>query len=110
MKNLLIYGSILDMLDDLTNEEAGILFKGLNDYRNGKDVVFEDRYLQGLWKGIKPNLDTMKDNYDKKVNANKENGKKGGRPPKKQITLQQLITEEEDEVEQYLTNKLITNN
>jgi hypothetical protein len=82
MENLLIYGSIFDTLDELSNEEAGLLFKALNSFRKGEEVEFEDRYLKGLWKGIKPNLDKLKENYDSKVKANQENGKKGGRPPK----------------------------
>jgi hypothetical protein len=82
MENLLIYGSIFDMLDELSNEEAGLLFKALNSFRKGEEVEFEDRYLKGIWKGIKPNLDKLKENYDSKVKANQENGKKGGRPKK----------------------------
>lgn len=82
MENLLIYGSIFDMLDELTNEEAGLLFKALNSFRNGQEVEFEDRYLKGIWKGILPNLNKLKENYDVKVKANQENGKKGGRPKK----------------------------
>lgn len=84
MENLLIYGSICDMLDDLTNEEAGLLFKALNNFRKGIPVTFEDRYLQGVWIGILPNLNNLKKNYEKKVSINKENGKKGGRPTKEQ--------------------------
>lgn len=83
MENLLIYGSIFNMLDELSNEEAGLLFKALNSFRKGEVVEFEDRYLKGLWAGIKPNLDKLKENYDAKVKLNQENGKKGGRPPKK---------------------------
>lgn len=82
MENLLIYGSIFDMLDELTNEEAGLLFKALNSFRKGEEVEFEDRYLKGIWKGILPNLNKLKENYDSKVKANQENGKKGGRPKK----------------------------
>lgn len=81
MKNLLIYESIFDSLDELTNEEAGILFKALNNFRKGEEVVLNDRYLKGLWAGIKPNLEKLQQNYEKKVALNKENGKKGGRPP-----------------------------
>jgi len=82
MENLLIYGSIFDMLDELTNEEAGLLFKALNSFRKGEEVEFEDRYLKGIWKGILPNLNKLKENYDVKVKANQENGKRGGRPKK----------------------------
>jgi hypothetical protein len=82
MENLLIYGTIFDMLDDLTDEEAGQLFKALNTFRKGGTVEFTDRYLKGIWKGILPNLIKLEENYNKKVIANKENGKKGGRPKK----------------------------
>lgn len=88
MENLLVYGSIFDLLEDMTNEEAGLLFKGLNDFRNGKEVKFDDRYLQGLWKGILPNLNKLVDNYDSKVARNRENGKKGGRPAKSETPFQ----------------------
>jgi hypothetical protein len=91
MENLLIYGSIFDLLEDMTNEEAGLLFKGLNDFRNGKEVSFEDRYLQGLWKGILPNLNKLVDNYDSKVARNRENGKKGGRPSTKEISTETTV-------------------
>jgi hypothetical protein len=117
MKNLLIYGSIFDSLDDLTNEEAGMLFKALNAYRKGKEVKFEDRYLKGLWQGIKPNLDNVKNNYDNKVKANQENGKKGGRPKKEENTdtlptkVEQSIQHEEkapqkEEKNDFNTNRL----
>lgn len=92
MENLLIYGSILDMLDELTNEEAGLLFKALNSFRKGDEVEFEDRYLKGIWKGILPNLNKLKENYDSKVKANQENGKKGGRP-KSTPTKKEEITD-----------------
>lgn len=96
MKNIIVFESILDLLDEMTNEEAGLLFKGLNDFRNGKDVKFEDRYLQGLWKGILPNLNNMHTNYLNKVKNNAENGKKGGRPVKKEtIIIEQPIIKEE---------------
>lgn len=82
MENVLIYGTIFDMTDDMTNEEVGLLFNGINSWRKGEEVVFEDRYLKGIWKGILPNLEKLKDNYEKKVASNRKNGKKGGRPRK----------------------------
>ncbi len=82
MENVLIYGSIFDMTEDMTNEEIGLLFKGINSWRKGEEVIFEDRYLKGIWIGIKPNLDKLKEAYDNKVSTNQANGKKGGRPKK----------------------------
>ena len=58
-KDVLIYGSIFDMTDDMTNEEVGLLFNGINDWRKGKAVVFTDRYLMGIWTGILPILNKV---------------------------------------------------
>ena len=95
MKNVLIYESIFDMTDDLTNEEAGLLFKAINDWRKGNEVNFEDRYLKGLWVGILPNLTRLKENYDKKANSNRANGKKGGRPKKDNKEVKAVLTEDD---------------
>ena len=86
MENVLIYGTIFDMTEDMSTEEVGLLFKGINSWRKGEEVVFEDRYLKGVWVGILPSLNTIKKNYDKKCDLNRINGKAGGRPKSKTKT------------------------
>jgi hypothetical protein len=80
MKNLMILGSWFEVLPRLTDEQAGKLFKGFGKWLNNEEVIFDDAILQGFWFGIEGNLSNMEKKYESKVQANKENGKKGGRP------------------------------
>lgn len=59
-------------------------------YNKGEKVEvtdFTNPITYALFNSYIPKLDKMEDNYNKKANANRENGKKGGRP-KKQITIE----------------------
>jgi hypothetical protein len=94
MENLLIYSSIWDFTDELSDEQTGKLFKGINQWRKGEQVVFDDLLLKGIWMGIKPTLETIKTNYHKKVEANQKNGKKGGRPKKQSTTSTKEVLNE----------------
>ena len=80
MTNVLIYESIWNITDRLSDEQTGKLFKAINAWRKNIEVDFDDQLLEGIWLGIEPNLLSLYDNYQKKVEANKANGKKGGRP------------------------------
>ena len=80
LKHVLIYDSIFDIVDNLTEEQAGILFKGLSTWRKGETPIFKDPLIIGLWLGIKPNLDKLEENYNNTVERNRKNGSKGGRP------------------------------
>jgi hypothetical protein len=81
-KNLLIYESIWDMIPKLSDNQIACLFRGIADWRLGNTPVFDDPLVQGIWFGIEPNLNSLEESYNKKVTANKENGKLGGRPKK----------------------------
>lgn len=81
-KNLLIYESIWDIIPKLTDIQVACLFRGIADWRLGNTPVFDDLLVQGIWFGIEPNLNSLEESYNKKVTANKENGKLGGRPKK----------------------------
>jgi hypothetical protein len=113
MKHVLIYESIFEFLDKLTDEQVGKLFRGINKWRLGEEVIFDDLVLTAFWFGVLPNLNKLKDTYDNRVNTSKINGKKGGRPKKQETPPQQSETEllDEDEIiDRYLSNKLNNNN
>lgn len=105
MKNLLIYESIWNLVDVLNDAQIAELFKALNKFRKNELVQFDDLLLQGLWLGLLPNLNNLKDNYSNKIQQNKENGKKGGRPKKdttstnKEIITPQQIAKKDMESE-----------
>ena len=84
MKGILIYKSYFDELTDFSDEQVGKFIRGINTYMETGNVSFDDPMLQGYWVGKKRDFDNMIENYQQKVEKNRENGKKGGRPPKTQ--------------------------
>ena len=78
-KSFKLFIDSLDVLDDLSDEQAGQLFKAIRKYEaNGEEV------LSGLMKAIftpfKNNSDRATLAYNAICEANKANGLKGGRP------------------------------
>jgi len=99
MKSIIIYESHFDLLKDLTDEQAGKLIKLIGEYskkltqdnpKNPDGYEETDSLILGIFMGIKRDFDIQHQNYTKKCELNKENGKKGGRP-KTQIT--QMVLE-----------------
>ena len=80
MGNVLIYESIWNITERLSDEQTGKLFKAINAWRKNDEIILDDLLLEGIWLGIEPNLISLFGNYQKKVELNKSNGKKGGRP------------------------------
>ena len=72
-------------LEDLTLEEQGMILQAMIEYsRTGKQPHFEDRALRSVWRPIFRRLKADKEAYEEKCESNRENGKKGGRPPKEE--------------------------
>ena len=73
-------------MNSLTDAQAGLLIKAIGIYCSGVMPEFTDPLVQGIFLGLRHDFDTQAENYEKKVNANRENGKKGGRPSKPKVT------------------------
>lgn len=72
------YGSIINRLSD---KQAGVLFKMLFNYvENGANAGSTDERVDMAFEFIKMDLDAFSESYQKKVEANKKNGKRGGNP------------------------------
>ena len=72
------YGSIINRLSD---KQAGVLFKMLFNYvENGANAGSTDERVDMAFEFIKMDLDAFSESYQKKVETNKENGKRGGNP------------------------------
>lgn len=73
----------LDDLADFSYAEAGELFNAILRYVDGQgEPELEDRAMKMFFRRIKRYIDSSKANYDKRVQANRINGAKGGRPRK----------------------------
>lgn len=74
---------LLDDLEDFSDDEVGKIFRAILIYTNeAEEPEFDDRAMKVVFRHIKKYIDSANENYDKKVQANRVNGAKGGRPKK----------------------------
>ena len=112
MKNLIIYKSHWELIEQLSVEQVGNLMKGIAKFCKDEEVVFTDPLLTGIWLMMKRDFVIQSENYDKKVKVNRENGLKGGRPSKAKVTednpqnpMGYLVTEQTQPIPQNLKDK-----
>ena len=79
-KNLIIYKSHWELIEQLSIEQVGKLMKGIGKFCNAEQVIFDDPLLIGIWMVMKRDFVVQAENYEKKKDANRKNGKLGGRP------------------------------
>ena len=70
--NFLLKKSYQEVVDSLTDEDAGKLFKGILKYVNTNDSKLEG-LLKTIFIPMKNDIDKNEDNYQKKCKKNKEN-------------------------------------
>lgn len=74
---------LLDDLEDFSDDEVGKIFRAILIYTNETEKPgFDDRAMKVVFRHIKKYIDSANENYDKKVQTNRVNGAKGGRPKK----------------------------
>ena len=90
MKNsFLIYHEYKEILEDLTDEEVGILFRAILDYEIEGTIPNFKGLMKMAFKVIQGNLDRDRNKYDKRCETSAENGKLGGRPRKSNKNLKE---------------------
>jgi len=111
-KAFLIYKDSLTVLDLLTDEQAGKLFKAIRDHQDGKEPELE-LALKIAFIPFQNQFDRDVTKYDNITERNRLNGAKGGRPkktqinpetqsnPKKADTVKVKVKETEKEINNY---------
>ena len=87
----------LDRIPDLremSTEERGTFLLWLCDYVETGAVPedISDRFLRTVFNGFCFGIDSSRLNYEKLCERNKENGKKGGRPKKPEVSEKQMVS------------------
>ena len=77
--NFLLKVSQKVVFNELTNEDAGKLIKGIFEYVDTKQITL-DGYLKVIFLPIKEDIDKNEEKYKLTCEKNKNNGKLGGRP------------------------------
>lgn len=80
--SFVLYADALSVLDVLTDEQSGRLFKAIRDYVRGEQVDDVETAVKIAFIPIKNHLDRDRAKYAEKCRRNAENGKLGGRPKK----------------------------
>ena len=78
-KSFLVHIDSLDILDDLTDEQAGMLFKAIKAHQKGEDIELSP-IVKIAFSPFKNQFARDDEKYQKIVERNKNNGLKGGRP------------------------------
>ena len=78
-KSFLLHFDSLEILDELTNEQCGLLFKACRDFNLGVEVNL-DPTISLVFFSFKKQFERDKIKYQNVVDRNKANGIKGGRP------------------------------
>ena len=79
-KSFLFYLSWKKQLDDLDDIELRRFIYNLIKYHEGEELDLPTKTDRLAWNGILTGLEINQDKYEKKVQANRENGKLGGAP------------------------------
>ena len=80
-KSFIIHLDSLEILDELTDDQAGKLLKAFRDYHHEKDLKL-DSILRIVFVPFKLQFQRDNDKYEGTVVRNSLNGSKGGRPKK----------------------------
>jgi hypothetical protein len=96
-KSFILHLDSLEVFNELTNEQAGILFKAIKSYNEGKEVEL-DFALKLAFLPFKKQFERDSEKYQSVVERNKNNGSKGGRPknpkePKKSEKTHSVLKE-----------------
>jgi hypothetical protein len=78
--SFVIYHNYRDTLEDLTDEQVGILFRAIFDYEIDKKEPNFNGELKIAFRFIKKDLDLNSDKYESICERNRKNGQKGGAP------------------------------
>jgi len=79
-KAFMFYMNWKNQIDILDDQELRRLINNLINYHLGNEIELQTKTDILVWQGILPGLEANRDKYDRKVLANRENGKMGGAP------------------------------
>ena len=80
-KSFMFYLNWIDQINELDDMELRRLINNLVNYHRAEEVVLVTKADRLVWQGILPGLRANEAKYERRVAANRGNGKLGGAPP-----------------------------
>ena len=77
-----VYKDFINIAEALDNGQRGKLFLAMLQYANGREVTPLQGAEQIAFLMLKGQIDRDQSEHDTRSEINRENGRKGGRPPK----------------------------
>lgn len=78
-----MYTEYESFTDDMTNEEAGILFKAILRFENSGEIMDVPAEIKSAWSFIRKRLISNREAYDAACESHRAAGENGGRPKTK---------------------------
>lgn len=96
-RTFLMYSEWQPLLEGMSDEQAGQLFKKIYAYQTGNEYEIQDALILGVFNMIKAKFDADRKLYVEKCERNKLNGAKGGRPKKEEPKKTERLAEKPKE-------------
>ena len=93
MAYVCLYASYLETLAPFTDEERGRIMMGMLLYAVKGEVPVLEGNERFIWPTIQTQIDRDRESYKKRVEANRANGAKGGRPKNPSVSTETQKTE-----------------
>jgi len=107
-KSFIIYTDSRGMVNKLSNERAGILFKTLFSYCDDENPICEDEVVDMAFEHFKNILKRDLKKYENIIERNRQNGKNGGRPKNPLGYLETETKQEEPKKADNVNDNVIT--
>lgn len=107
--NFLLKKNQSKVFNELSNEDAGKLIKGILNYANTGDSQL-DGYLKIIFLPIKDDIDKNEEKYKKRCEINRTNGSRGGAPKGNKNAKKTKTTENNQSVRKTTENNMNNHN
>ena len=78
-KSFMLHIDSLDILNDLSNEDAGLLFRAIKDFQNEEEIIDVPLHIKMVFLPFRNQFLRDNEAYEKVCKANAANGSKGGK-------------------------------
>ena len=108
-KAFMFYLNWVDLIDEFDDQELRRFINNLVKYHQGEEVDLQTKTDRLVWHVILPALQINEAKYNKKVEANRENGKFGGAPFGNQNARKEKTTQTTQSTQNNPNNPIIDN-